>query len=295
MADLLEIKIPPEMMSIPRRDDPGYAEYLAREKEKAPWTFPEGTDREMTCAKHWLPVAEKIAPTPKTVVIPVPHDLIFMLDGEKPLDIDEIMEQIARAGEELGYPVFLRTDYLSGKHSWNLCCGGLTDRTKIHEVVANLVNESALADQPLTMFLAREMLEVTPIFHAFRMGLPVSREFRFFVKEGEVYHIQPYWPEDALKNYVDDGLENWAEVLRKVSTLTPEEYAPLAEMTKRISLDENLRCKGWSVDWLCDAKGKWWLTDMAVDTVSYKWEPDFKVVQEAPEKRQKPASTKMRP
>lgn len=52
----------------------------------------------------------------------------------------------------------------------------------------------------------------------------------------------------------------------------------LAEMSKAISKELPLPQGGWSIDWLQDSNGKWWLTDMAVEILSYRWEPDFKVV-----------------
>lgn len=297
----------------PRKGDPGYEEYIEKEKNTPPWNPPEDSPKFMCNAEYWLPTAQRFAPTPKTVVIPVHYDLTFLCDGITPKGFDELVEAITKACDEVGWPAFLRTGQTSDKHSWKHTCGGCKSPSDIPRIVGMLTELSAMADLPLTCFLAREMLPTKPIFLAFD-DMPITREFRLFAENGEITHIQPYWPDDAFlrpkdsymsesdmeaikKNpesliattHIKDDIHDWRDRLSLMSALSSEEYGLIAGMSKEISKALPLPVGGWSVDWLQDANGKWWLTDMAVEILSYKWKPGFEVIDDkkAEEAREK--------
>lgn len=275
----------------PRKGEPGYEEYLEAEKNKAPWNAPEDSPKFCCNAEYWLPTAQKHAPTPKTIIVPVKHELMFLCDGITPKGYDELLKNIENAVNEIGWPAFIRTGQTSNKHSWKYTCGGCKSPADLPRIIGNLTEISGMADLPLVCFMVREMLPTKPIFLAFE-DMPVTREFRFFAENGEITHIQPYWPEDALlmrkrewddpnterKPYVKDDVPDWKDKLSLMSALSTQEYGMLAEMSKAISKELPLPQGGWSIDWLQDSNGKWWLTDMAVEILSYRWEPDFKVV-----------------
>lgn len=276
-SKLAEIKLPPELADWPRKGDPGYEEWLERKKLEAPWSYSENNiPHYMTGATRWLDAAKKYAPVPETVLIPVKYNLDFLLDGIMPKGLEELEKQIVEAGEITGWPMFLRTDYTSGKHDWKSCCGNATGPEKIGECISALVNWSAIIDVPVTAFMARKMIPTSQIFTAFN-GMPITREFRLFARNGEIYHVQPYWPEEAFSDRDADLLNSGGrEKLLLMSVMSETEFEKLAKMT--VDVAKELPQTGWSVDWLQDTSGKWWLTDMAVDSVSYKWEPDFAVV-----------------
>lgn len=71
----------------------------------------------------WFPKLPRYILTPETVIIPYNgHNLISLLDGETPVDFKILCGRIASVGSGLGWPLFLRTDYLSGKHNWKNTC-----------------------------------------------------------------------------------------------------------------------------------------------------------------------------
>ena len=275
----------------PRKGEPGYEEYLEAEKNKAPWNAPEGSPTFCCNAEYWLPAAQKHAATPKTIIVPVAHELLFLCDGIKPKGYDELVKNIENAANEVGWPAFIRTGQTSGKHDWKYTCGGCKSPSDIPRIIGMLTETSGMADLPLVNFMIREMLPTKPIFLAFE-DMPVTREFRFFAENGEITHIQPYWPEEAIlmrrrdtdapdaepKTYIKGNVPDWKDKLSLMSALSTREYEMLAEMSKAISKELSLPKGGWSIDWLQDKDGKWWLTDMAVEVLSYRWEPDFKIV-----------------
>lgn len=255
-------------------DGGDYEEWLRKKMAEKPWNFEEGSDRALSSASFWLETAMELAPAPRTIVIALEHTLDPFMDNIDPLDWPIIRKKIEKAANRLGWPCFLRTDFTSGKHNWEACCGGLLSPEDIRDVVVNLVHFSGIIDHPVGSLLARELLPTLPAFHAFG-GTPVTREFRLFTNHGVIEHVQPYWPEDAIR----DGEEGWKEKLRHISALSRTEFEALADIT--LEIGEKLPQKGWSVDWLQDACGCWHLTDMAVDSISYKWEAPFEVVDDA--------------
>jgi len=159
----------------------------------------------------------------------------------------------------------------------------------------------------------RERIETVPIFRAFR-GFPVTREFRLFVRGSllptfrpdriraedkdvkdfslaghfpmpefdgpaiSVYHVQPYWPAAAVEGHTQEG-GYWRDRLAEISTLSPGEYRKLCLMAGSALLGfDFVEEHDWSMDFLQDVSGAWWLTDMATARSSYRWDPDFPVV-----------------
>lgn len=285
-----------EMKLPPRKGEPRYEEYIEKQKNKAPW---DGGGKESPAwycrAEYWFPVTQKFAPVPRTIIVPVKYDLTFLCDGITPKGYNELLEELGKACDEIGWPPFIRASETSNKHSWKDTCGGCKSRDDLPRIVYMLMEYSAIADYPMTCFMVREMLPTKPIFHAFD-GMPVTREFRLFAKDGEITHVQPYWPEDVLIRrdadnketgllYINESnIPDWRDRLNLMSVLSMEEYAMLAGMSKKISKELPLPQGGWSVDWLQDANGKWWLTDMAVEVSSYRWKPTFNVIDD--EKRE---------
>jgi len=106
--------------------------------------------------------------------------------------------------------------------------------------------------------------------------MPIAREFRLFVHKDNILHAQPYWPEHAVAATVQEKDIPWEDLLRAASVLTQAEYDYLACETKKIGIA--LPDHEWSVDWLQDKDGAWWMIDMAIGGVSFKWEPDFDVL-----------------
>lgn len=223
----------------------------------------------------WFPKIEAAGlKVPRTKIVTTNADLLDLLDGKLPLGYGDFMHALVGACEHIGWPVFLRTGHGSGKHEWSRTC--YVERPEaLPSHVGALVEWSALVDVlglPTNVWAVREMIPTAPLFTcAGYKGFPVTREFRFFVRDGEVEHAQPYWPADAVEQGRPDD-PNWREALAWASDLAPSVRHHLAHIAAHAG-----RAVGggyWSVDLLEDRDGEWWLTDMAEGDRSFRWEPE---------------------
>lgn len=229
---------------------------------------------ERICLSWWLPRVEKAGlPVPETHIVRTDVDLLVLLDGEEPAGFDTFHADLARAVERIGTPCFLRSGQTSGKHEWSATCY-LADREKLTHHVAMIVQYSAMADLmglPVDVWCVRRLISTRPLFtcNAY-LGFPVVREFRFFADERRVTHVQPYWPGDSCEAGQPDDPE-WRYLLGQSYDIADAIRRRLGNMAVRAAK----ACGGgeWSVDFLEDATGNWWLTDMAPGVVSFRWSP----------------------
>lgn len=221
------------------------------------------------CLSWWFPRIDAAGlPVPETRIVTTELELGGLIDGEAPDDFYDFVAEVAAACESVGFPAFLRTGHGSGKHEWTRTCF-VPNSEAVGDHVVALVEWSHLADffaLPHQVWAARRMIETAPLFHAFE-GMPIVREFRFFVRDGEVEHVQPYWPPDSIE---DPSAEDWEERLAAAALLPTADYDWLERLARRAG-----RAVGgyWSVDFLQGALGGWWLTDMALGEQSFRWEP----------------------
>lgn len=218
----------------------------------------------------WLPKIEGAGlPTPKTIIVPYSHhDCISIFDGDPSAEFFRLSEAVMDAARGIGFPVFIRTDLSSAKHSGPSAC-------RIDEDGQNQPIFETLEDSELkfwmersgpTAFLVRRFLTLDAPFTAFR-GLPIAREFRFFANEERVFCHHGYWPADSIEEHNPSSPE-WRELLAGMQEDPPE----LAELSS-MAITAAGACGGgnWSVDFCRDADGKYWLLDMAVAADSFHW------------------------
>jgi hypothetical protein len=124
---------------------------------------------------------------------------------------------------------------------------------------------------PTDTWAIRELIPTTTLFKCNGYaGFPVTREFRFFVRDHDVEHFQPYWPVDAI----EEGRPNrddWRDLLERASRLSRTTGLGLGRLAR-----EAVEAVGggyWSVDLLEDRYGSWWLTDMAEGDRSFRYDP----------------------
>jgi hypothetical protein len=238
-----------------------------------------------TAYENWAPaVASAGVSAPDTVAVPLSFDLQeLMLDGKNIPDefqanIDEIVKAVAMMGEKHGFPVFIKTSFVSNKHDWlKSCCLASADRDTVIKHLESIVGLQGFTDYLIApSLLVRQMLETEAAFHAFYGKMPVTQEFRFFASKGKVEGYQAYWPEKEIK---DPSVTDWKERLKQIAVLGPRDQARLIEMAANVTR----RLDGeWSVDFLKDRHGKWWLIDMAEGSRSYRNVAEFiKVDQDA--------------
>lgn len=225
---------------------------------------------DLTALSHWFPKLKSAGlPVPETIILPMPQaaqqDVLSMFDGCDGGGNAAALfaEDIRKAANEIGWPVFLRTDYTSGKHSWQRTCF-LTKESNVLHHIAALVEFSeccSLFGLPWDTWVVREFLPTIPFGECPEYGMmPICKEFRFFVDAGEVKCWHPYWPLDSL---ISGGASN-----------TP--YSDLCSTSDEGQLIELAKAAGnavggcWSVD-ILETKRGWYVTDMAVANQSWHW------------------------
>lgn len=220
------------------------------------------------CLSYWYPKLVEVGlPTPQTEIIHTEVELAHLLDGNLPDGWTKFLGQLSRAATLVGLPCFLRTGHLSDKHEWKRTCyvKALND---LGTHVAKLVEFSMICDfvgRPYDVWVVRELLNVQPIFTAFSGEMPITQEFRYFVRDGEIEHRQPYWPPNSI---VKPSVDDWKERLAAISD-DAEHREELTDLAIRAG---NSVGGFWSIDMLRTTDRGWMVTDMAIGEDSFRWE-----------------------
>lgn len=256
---LLDIMLP--------EPDPNAREKVIERCTKAP-----------TAYENWAPaVALAGVAAPATVAVPLSFELQeailenLDLSPECMSNLQGIVREIEDMGARHGFPLFIKTSFTSNKHEWaTSCCLESADPDAVLNQLANIVGSQGFSPYPISAsLLIREMLDTAPAFHAFE-GMPVTQEFRFFAGAGRVDGYQPYWPAHSIQN---PSVEDWAQRLEGISKLKPADLQHLIGMASAVTS----KLEGdWSVDFLKDRQGKWWLIDMAEGALSYRNESAYR-------------------
>ena len=218
----------------------------------------------------WPKIKDLGIPVPRTVDLPMPSwsDQIESVDGGPQLDDFDKKAQTAAMQIEK-YPMFMRGDGTSCKQDWGTTCyvespdripGNilhLIEGTEIRSMAGELKNK--------TLYF-REFIELEKAgFTAFWHKMPVTKEFRCFIRNGEQQCIHPYWPEDAMEN---PSVPNWKDLLKKNNILKAADAAIIVEHLRKVA---DIFSDYWTVDFAKGADGIWYLLDMARGEVSYHW------------------------
>jgi hypothetical protein len=230
--------------------------------------------RDVNDLAFWFPLIEEAGlPVPETRIVKTDCELADLLDGNDPEGFWPFIGELHEAALEIGGPpFFLRTGHGSGKHEWRNTCFVDSRHTDIlaHHV-ASLVEWSHLADMmglPHQTWVVRKMIDTQPLFRcAAWQGFPVTREFRVFIRDDEFEAIYPYWPADA----VAEGrptVPYWRQSLKAAAALSDDDNEELPFLAGMAS--GAVGGGYWSIDFLQDRHGKWWLTDMADGDRSFR-------------------------
>jgi len=231
---------------------------------------------------NWFPKIRNLGiPVPETDWVYIPHELGWRIVEEASIDafteFKPYLEEIKKKAEKIGYPVFIRTDQASGKHFFEETCLALGEGD-LYRCVRKTIEFNLMADilgLPYRAIVIREYLELYWGFKAFPGNLPIAKERRYFIKDGEVLCHHPYWPPEAIAqaHRIDGSLRphrlpaNWLELLLQVNKETPEEVELLSQFSKRVAE----KVEGyWSIDYALSRDGEtWYLIDMADGHQSY--------------------------
>lgn len=217
----------------------------------------------------WLPAIQSAGlPVPETIIVPYAHhECLGIFDGEHSDEFSRLSNEVMKVANKIGFPVFIRTDLTSAKHSG----------PQAYRIDADGQNEpiaETLEDTELKMwmerngpkaFLVRKFLTLDAAFTAFG-GLPIAREFRFFADSERVLCWHPYWPVEAIDGH-GPSREDWRQCL------VAHHVEPQDRSLWAMAIEAARACGGgeWSVDFCRDTDGKWWLLDMATAMDSYHW------------------------
>ena len=244
----------------------------------------------LTSLCYWWPRIHDLGiPVPRTEIVLLPQPTSAAVaamtcvvhpgnhDVESPsceTELSRMEPELRAAGERIGYPLFLRTDMLSGKHSYRDTCL-VPEADALWDHVFRLAEEHEMAlwlerDNDLTAFIFRELIDLNSRFTAFQ-DFPIAPERRYFIKDGSVVCHHPYWFEDVIKgNFWQQQEEpkNWRRDLRHMSKEGQSEIATLSAYARQVAA----ALPGeWSVDFALTRAGEWYLIDMAIAARS--WHP----------------------
>lgn len=209
----------------------------------------------------WLPILQRIRMrTPETKIFFVSNEIGKVIDGEETPEFNKLVIDVTRALGEFGGEAFLRTGQTSNKHEWSKTCH-LTKDSSVAGQIAALIEFSMMTDLPYTTFAVRRMIPTTPITTAFK-SMPIAREVRIFAEAGKVVCMHPYWPDEAFvcqENVTHEQLDQLQQMPDSDELIAMAEY-----VSRNFS-------GAWSIDFLQDTNGDWWLTDMALAFASYHW------------------------
>jgi hypothetical protein len=226
----------------------------------------------------WFPLVKDIMNTPKTVTIPMAKrfgDDEEVLAYNRPSADPEMRRLVSKAQKAVktlgGYPIFLRSDETSHKHDWVDSCY-VTSDDGVEKGIKSIYEFTLMVMFGLDFHgvAVSEFLKLKTGFHAFN-GMPIAREFRFFIRDGEVLCRHPYWPPASIRRA---DREDWLPVLKEMSRIDDVEETLLKVYSREIAAavkGVNPPHDYWSIDFCETEDGYWYLTDMARGENSYHW------------------------
>ncbi|MBN1562591.1 MAG: ATP-grasp domain-containing protein [Anaerolineae bacterium] len=160
---------------------------------------------------HYLPESYDIivSATPRSVWLPLANPA--EVDDTV---LDDIMARLAPFGDR---PVIVKDYVKSQKHYWHQACfiPAASDRDGVARVVRRFL---ALQGDDLNVGLVfREYVELEPLTTHAQSGMPLNKEFRVFVLDGEPILVTEYWTEGNYQNLVP-SLAPLQDLMRSVKS-----------------------------------------------------------------------------
>lgn len=235
---------------------------------------------------YWFPKIYRLDCVPKTIMIPLTEQItneeeIFSL-------IKKDVDKIKNALYEIGFPAFIRTDISSAKFSFNKSCyieDDLNLENHLYELIVYDLMRDIIGISSSAIFV-REYIEPIYSFKAFHGLLPIAKERRYFIRNGDIQCHHPYWIEESiqfpikkldLKNRkkIYDEPKDWKKELHSLNMETNDEINIILKLCRNV-IDSGFQEGYWSIDFMKGKNGKWYLIDMAEGNKSWHPECPFK-------------------
>lgn len=211
-------------------------------------------------ASYWYPriMGQLGFPSPRTVIVPMDFNALARSAAPQP-EPPPPLTDILKACDDIGYPVFIRSDLASAK-----LLGPNAYRADKPEDVQRAVLGTAAAWLGLATkspapeaILVREWLDLDTAFTAFN-GHKIAREWRVFATPNRHLCTHFYWPHEAVQPGSPDRTD-WADALWAVRAEPPPDAAL---NTSAVTVARLCReAPAWAVDFARDTKGAWWVID----------------------------------
>lgn len=238
-------------------------------EEMEMWKF-SGDER--NSMSYWWPKIRDLAVNqPHTIRIDINRKAAYsaLMDHEYNDWAKETLKRLEQLlqlkADMFGYPVFMRTSEVSGKHHWEDTCF-VANRDIIIKNFWTLLEENYLAIDriPDAIFL-RQFIPMESYFTAWYHNFPVNKEVRTFIRDGRIECQHPYWPKGAMEQGKpsDPDWESKFEKLRNITPMDAGEINGIVDQVRKVFNED-----WWSVDCSKGKDGKWYLIDMALGVVS---------------------------
>lgn len=131
------------------------------------------------------------------------------------VSMDEVMEMLRPFGDR---PVIVKDFVKSRKHEWYDACyiPSAADRQAVERVVRRFLQLQG--DDLNEGLVFREFMEFERLTTHSKSGMPLIKEFRLFVLDGQVVLSAPYWEEGEYGNEVSPPLGTFREVIQQVQS-----------------------------------------------------------------------------
>jgi hypothetical protein len=198
-----------------------------------------------TAFEFWYPKVEGLAPTPKSAVFRISPSALWQMiepvaeNKRHEQEYKEVADAISGFSNVIGVPFFLKRGNFSAKHSWkDACFVDSSDTENIIRHMVEIATDAELCDcAPEYCFVARALIPTKCAFKAFWGKMPVTKERRYFIRDGQVEFHHPYWPPDSIETEYDLHTDepNWKALLAEVNRETPEEVEHLSQQSRKVA------------------------------------------------------------
>ena len=128
--------------------------------------------------------------------------------------IEDFQAEIEAFGDQ---PIIIKDYVKSQKHYWDEACfiPNAADKEKVDAVITRFLE---LQDADLNEGLVfREYAALEELTNHSKSGMPLTKEFRAFVKNGKVMAVYKYWDEGDYKN-VEPIIEEFNEIIPEIKS-----------------------------------------------------------------------------